>query len=789
MLTLSLLALALQASPPERPVGAVYSGRDKQLAVRPPRRDATVVIDGSLDEPVWREAASLVGFSQFQPQDGVPAADSTQALVWYSSTAIYFGIRAFEPAERVRATLANRDKIDQDDNVQILLGTFRDGRQATVFMVNPLGVQADGTLVEKGAVSGGFLAQIASREVPDLNPDFVFQSKGHTTPWGYEIEVRIPFKTLTYQSAAVQRWDINIVRKVQYRGHENSWAPARKAGASFLSQGGHLEGLTDLHRGVVVDVTPEATQRTEGAARDPSAAAGWRYAAKRPEIGGNIRLGLTNNVSLGGAINPDFSQVEADAGQISFDPRNALSVPEKRPFFLDGIEHFTTPNSLVYTRSIAQPVAAVKLFAKSGGTDVALLSAVDAANTSSSGRHNPVFNILRLQRDIGPGSRIGLMYSDWVSGPNSNRVLDVDGRSVWHKVYTLQWQAAGSVTAQNGVRTTAPLWDLHFLRNGRLFSWRSQFTGISGDFKTRSGFISRAGQVHANIDPVFSWYGARGRFVEEFDVDILMDGIWAYQNFFRAGDARDKKMHFNFRSQLHGGWTAGFSFLVEAFGYDPAYYGNLYRIEVPRPGLPSDTLPFTGTKRLFNTDYVVSVGTPKLKLVSFNAVYIHGLDEDFSEWSGATLDYLSLTADVRPSQQMRIGATYLLIDHKRLSDHTRVDRVRDPRLKIEYQLTRNIFVRVIGEYRASEVDVLRDDSRTNLPLLVQDPVSGIWVRAAAVSSNGVSSNFLFSYTPVPGTVFYAGYGAQLSEPEAFAFRAVRRRNDALFLKASYLFRM
>ena len=788
MLTLPLLALVLQASPVNGPAGAVYSGGERQLAVRPPRRDVTVVVDGSLDEPVWREAAMLVGFSQFQPQDGVPAADSAQALVWYSSTAIYFGIRAYEPAEHVRATLANRDRIDQDDNVQILLGTFRDGRQATVFMVNPLGIQADGTLVEKGAVSGGFLAQIASREVPDLNPDFVFQSKGRTTPWGYEIEVRIPFKTLNYQSAAVQSWDINIVRKVQYRGHENSWAPARKAGASFLSQGGHLDGLTDLHRGVVVDVTPEATQRTEGSPRDPSAA-GWRHDAKRPEIGGTIRLGLTNNISLGGTINPDFSQVEADAGQISFDPRNALAVPEKRPFFLDGIEHFTTPNSLVYTRSIVQPVAAVKLFAKSGGTDVALLSAVDAATTSASRRHNPVFNILRLQRDVGPGSRLGLMYSDWVSGPNANRVLDVDGRFVWRKVYTLQWQAAGSATELNGVRTTAPLWDVRVLRNGRSFSWRSQFTGISEDFRTQSGFISRAGQVHANVDPVFSWFGGRGKPVEEVDVDIVADGIWAYQNFFRGGDARDKKLHFNLRSQLRGGWTAGFSFLVEAFGYDPAYYGNLYRIEVPRPGLPSDTLPFTGTKRLFNTDYVVSAGTPKLKVVSFNAVYIHGTDEDFYEWSGATLDYLSLTADVRPSQQLRIGATYLLIDHKRLSDYTRVDRVRDPRLKVEYQLTRNIFVRAIGEYRASEVDVLRDNSRTELPLLVEDPVSGTWVRTAAVNINGVSSNFLFSYTPVPGTVFYAGYGAQLSEPEAFAFRDVRRRSDAFFLKASYLFRI
>ncbi|MFN8573896.1 MAG: carbohydrate binding family 9 domain-containing protein [Gemmatimonadaceae bacterium] len=787
MLMLASLALLLQATP-NGGTGRIYNGREQQLNIQVPRRDTAVVIDGTLDESVWQDAAVLTGFSQFQPQDGLPAADSSQVLVWYSPTAIHFGIRAYEPPDRVRATLANRDRIDQDDNIQILLGTFGDGRQATVFMVNPLGVQADGTLVEKSAVSGGFLAQITAREAPDLNPDFVFQSKGRLTAWGYEVEVRIPFKSLTYQSIEVQRWDLNVVRRVQYRGHENSWAPARKAGASFLSQGGHLEGLTDLHRGIVVDVTPELTQRTEGSSRDVSTLTGWRYDAKGPEIGGNIRLGVTNNLSLGGAINPDFSQVEADAGQISFDPRAAQSVPEKRPFFLDGVEHFTTPNTLIYTRSIVQPVAAVKLFWKASGNDVAVLSAVDAASASADGQHHPVFNILRLQRDVGPGSRLGVMYSDWVTGDNSNRVFDADGRFVWQKVYTLTWQAAGSSTTLAGVHTTAPLWDLHFLRNGRRLSWRSQFTGIDEDFRTKTGFIARAGQVHANINPVLSWYGKRGSLIDEFDFDVLADGIWAYQHFFHSGDARDKKLHFNVRTQLRGGWTAGVSFLAEMFGYDPAFYSKLYRIEVPRPGLPSDTLPFVGTQRLYNTDYVVSLGTPKLKFVSLNTVYIHGLDEDFSEWSSATLDYLSFTADVRPSQQLRIGATYLLIDHKRRSNGRRVDRVRDPRLKMEYQLSRNIFVRVIGEYRSAEVDALRDDSRTNYPLLVRDPESGLWVQSPAQMVNTLNGNFLFSYTPVPGTVFYAGYGSLLTEPDAFAFRTVRRQNDAFFLKASYLFR-
>src|SRR5213079_3558590 len=107
-----------------------YSGWDRQLDVQIPRFEADAVIDGDLSDSVWAHAARLTGFSQYSPNDGVPASDSTQVLVWYSASAIYFGIRAFERHGRPTMTLANRDQIFDDDNVQILLGTFHDGKQA-----------------------------------------------------------------------------------------------------------------------------------------------------------------------------------------------------------------------------------------------------------------------------------------------------------------------------------------------------------------------------------------------------------------------------------------------------------------------------------------------------------------------------------------------------------------------------------------------------------------------------------------------------------------------------------
>src|SRR5690348_9450269 len=431
---------------------SVYNGRDGRLDVRPPRLESEITVDGALDEPAWAEAALLTGFSQFAPVDGVPAADSTEVLVWYSATAIHFGIRAFESHGEVHATLADRDHIDADDNVQILLGTFDDGRQASMFAVNPFGVQSDGALVETGAVSGnGFNNAVVQRETADLSPDFVFESKGRLTEYGYEVEVRIPFKSLRFQPAREQRWGINITRQVQHSGAEDSWAPARRASASFLGQSGHLVGLADLRRGLVLELNPSVTSKTTGA----PGANGWDYSGGGPELGGTVRWGITNNLNLNGTANPDFSQVESDAGQFQFDPRNELFFSEKRPFFLDGIEQFTTPNSLIYTRRIVQPVAAAKLTGKGLGTDIALLSAVDDPGVSPSGTDHPIYNLLRLQRDVGAQSRLGVVYTDRMVGSDYNRVAGVDARLLFGELYTVQLQLAGSRTRSAGVTTTA----------------------------------------------------------------------------------------------------------------------------------------------------------------------------------------------------------------------------------------------------------------------------------------------------------------------------------------------
>ncbi len=768
---------------------AVYNGRAGRLDVQPPRLEATLTVDGALDEPVWTEAALLTGFSQFSPVDGVAAADSTEVLVWYSATAIHFGVRAFEAHGQVHATLADRDKIASDDNVQILLGTFDDGRQASMFAVNPLGVQSDGALVETGSTTGnGFNNAVVRRETADLSPDYVFDSKGRLTDYGYEIEVRIPFKSLRFQPAREQRWGINITRQVQHSGAEDSWAPAKRASASFLSQSGHLVGLTELSRGLVLEFNPSVTSKTTGV----PGANGWDYSGGRPELGGSVRWGITNNLNLNATANPDFSQVESDAGQFLFDPRNELFFSEKRPFFLDGIEQFTTPNSLIYTRRIVQPVAAAKLTGKGLGTDIALLSAVDDPAVSPSGEDHPIYNLLRLQRDVGAQSRLGLVYTDRIVGSDFNRVLGADARILFGELYSVQLQLAGSSTRTAGATTGAPLWYARFARNGRTFGLRATANASDPDFRARSGFFPRPGLSHANLQPRVTLYGRPGSVIESVTGDVNLDGLYRYDQFFTGAGMQEEKMHFNGNVRLKGGWTAGASVLVEAFGYPSEIYQG-YRVELPRTDGPGvDTVPFVGGPKIPNRDYVLQLETPEFAQFSGNLFVLWGHDENFLEWATADLTLFNAGVDWRPTDKLRLNGTYQLQRVGRRTDGSTVNIQHIPRLKVEYQVSRPIFLRVVGEYASERQDALRDHTRTEAPLLVFDPEMGDFVRATPFHHKSFRGDLLFSYQPNPGTVLFAGYGSTLRDPvdpEDPARTGLRRSDDGFFLKMSYLFRM
>ncbi len=759
----------------------LYDGQAKALDVTVPRLEASARVDGVLDEPVWRQAARLTAFSQYRPVDGRPAEDSTEVLVWYAPDALWFGIRAFEAhGSVVRATLADRDQIDADDYVRILLDTYDDHRRAWLFGVNPLGVQQDGVWsdgVDAGAAGGPGAGGRMDATI-DINPDYVFQSKGRLTSTGYEIEVRIPFKSLRYQAADPQDWGLQVIRVVQHSGYEDTWAPAFRATASFLGQSGRLVGLTGLHRGLVMDLAPELTTRVDG---QPQITGGYGYAAT-PEAGGTLRWGVTPNLSLTGSVNPDFSQVEADVGQVTVNERFALFFPEKRPFFLEGLEQYDTPNRLIYTRRIAAPLGGVKLTGKLGSTNIAVLSAVDDNTNSATGDY-PIYKLLRLRRDLGTSSTLGLVYTDRVEGDAYNRVLGGDARIVWRGSWYSGAQLVGSRSrGPAGVRSGA-LWNVTlFDYTGRWYGNHAEISGISPGFEAGSGFVPRTGIVQGNLFNRFSWYGEAGAAIEQITTFLGPSLLWRYDDFSHLRSTLEGNFSQTLLFTLRGGWSANANWTNSHFQFDPSSYAGY---QTDSAGTLVPFLVPAAQSNLWAGN--LGVTTPN-RAASGNGNVGYGEGVIFDEAAAGRQLAVSAAASWKPTASLRAEGRWTHSRMTRAQDGSWYSTANIPRLKVEYQLSRAMFVRYVGQYTAERRDALRDPT-TGRPLVIDAATAQRIGPAAGAATADFRNDFLFSYKPTPGTVLFLGYGTSLTEPQPLQFAGLTRVSDGFFFKGSYLFRL
>jgi len=777
MLVNALLALTFLQDP------TLYEGRSHNVKVHVPRIDSAVVIDGQLDEPVWRSAARLAGFSQYQPVDGRPAVEPTEVLVWYSPDAIYFGIRARElHGDVVRATHANRDNIDSEDQIQILLDTDNARQIAFLFGVNPYGVQQDGTRSAQfgggaggpSATGGGFRTINPLEGSVDLNPDYFFESKGRLVEDGYEVEVRIPFKSLRYQDARVQSWGIHILRRVQHSGFQDTWAPAIRANANFLAQSGTLESLHDLKRGLVLEATPTMTARAD---RSPTISNGdYR---RKAELGGDIRWGIRQNLTLNGTINPDFSQVEADVGQVLLNERFALFYPEKRPFFLDGLELFDSPNQLIYTRQIVAPLGGVKLTGKLGGTNIASMVVADDDIYSWGDHNTPLFGVSRLRYDFGSSNTIGAVLTAREDGDNYSRVASGDFRFYHSKLYFAQFQAAGSWTDSLRNRLKGSILQGDWDRTGRAWGFHYTLRSIEPGFRAAAGFVNRTGIVEARAFNRLSFYGAQGALLQTISTFFGWDRIW--NNLGGGHGVAESSESITPSATLRGGWQLGAALTHGYFAYDPADYAA-YSVQRPIGPTSFDTLAFIvpgpetdewgGSFRLT---------TPTYRFFSGAASITKGQVPIFREAAQGGSTRIDATLDVRPTTAIRSSLQLSRLTITRKGDGSRFSSETIPRIKVEYQVSPPIFLRLVGQYAARSRSNLRD--RNGNLILVND------VLDAGETSNEFSTDWLFSYRPVPGTLVYLGYGSTLEEPREFRFQNLQRTRDGFFGKISYLFRL
>jgi hypothetical protein len=627
-------------------------------------------------------------------------------------------------------------------------------------------VQADGVRTE-GAGSAGrtFGGNI------DNSPDFNFQSRGRLTSAGYVVEVRIPFKSLRYPSADTQRWGLQIERKIQRTGYTDTWTDVRRANASFLLQAGTIDGLHDLKRGVVLEAQPFVTLNSPGSFDVVSNS----FTRSNPDLetGANFRVGFTN-LSLDATVNPDFSQVESDAGQVTVNERFALFFPEKRPFFLEGIELFNTPGQLVYSRRIANPIAGAKVTGKLGPVGIAYLSALDQ-NVDRSNR-DALFNITRLRQDFGSNSVVGLTYTDRtrLDDPGYNRVISGDVRYVFARLYFLETQFANAWTGAAGApATSGPLWKVELDRTGRSFGFNYSINGVDDDFHTDAGFVNRTGIVNGHLFNRLTWYGAQNARVESINLFIRPNRVWNYARF-GSRRALEGSDGLTVEVTLRGGWQ------VEAEGDRNFFRPDLEDYAGLEVATGTGTRAYTPLDDIGGFGMGLSISTPTFRRFDASIDVSGGRGAIFEE--GAQGDGFEAEFDVsaRPTSQLRITASGAYAHIMRRLDGSEFARSIIPRLKTEYQATRHLFFRGIFEYAAERRAALVD-ARTGEPLLFNgQPL-------LAEQDNGIRLDALVSYEPTPGTVAYLGYGSSYVELPGLTSR-FRRTEDGFFVKLAYQFR-
>jgi len=770
--------IATRSSDSPRSLAAVeYSGVARQTEVPAPVVVAPdISIDGRLDDLAWGSAAVLTGFSQYEPVEGTVASEETTVRMIVSDDALYFAIRAEDSSGGVRATLTQRDGYGRsDDYVRVILDTFNDQRRAYVFMINPYGVQGDGLWVEGGGSRFG--------DPIDWSPDFLWESSGRIDDGGYSAEIKIPLKTLRFPEADLQDWGLQIQRTIRRTGYESSWAPITQERANKLEQAGSLKGLKGLDAGLFMEINPTVVGSRTG---EPSAESnGLVSDGSQGEVGLNMTYGLTSNLTLDGTLNPDFSQVEADAGQIAVNERFALFLPEQRPFFLEGTDVFNMPKRLVYTRSIVNPVGAAKVSGKVGGLQVAYLGAVDEVN---SGASNPIVNLMRVRGDIGTSSSIGAVYTDRTEpGVDFNRVVGADARFVLGGRYTLQMLAAGSADGTAGDDTQwGSMFSLSARRSSRTLSMNASFEDSSEEFRAGSGFIRRVGITQVDGRSSYTFRGKRGALVESWGPSLDADMTWLREDFWAGSAPQETQFGAGLSASFRGNIGGFLNYRRRGFNFDSALYDGFF-------SGPSETsvVPVSDDSNLYSGLHSVSlrswISTFERVRISLGGgwsqtpIFASRLPMDVGkQWSGD----IGFTFYPTGSIQAEVGARHVTI--LRSLDGSTYSKATIPRLQARYQVSRAMYLRGIGEYSSQQ----RGD--------LLDPVTGDQVYtcsesgcAARVGSDRHDFRVegLLGFEPSPGTVVFFGYTRQFRDTSAFSFDEVQAVRDGLFVKLSYRFRM
>ncbi|CUU02495.1 Carbohydrate family 9 binding domain-like [Candidatus Kryptobacter tengchongensis] len=707
--------------------------------------DGVINIDGKLEEEFWKHAEKVELKYEVQITDNEPASQKTTAMVLYDGLNLYFGFVCYDTnPNEIRAHITDRDKIWEDDFIILIIDTYGDNQNAYELAVNPYGIQGDG---------------MRTGNSEDIMFDFVWHSAGLISDSGWTVEIAIPFKSLRFPKRENQEWNILIGRNYPRKSRfVFSWTPVDKNNPCLLCQSGKLTGLDDIGSVKFVEVLPYVMSYQSGSIRsytDPSL--GMKNEPIRVRGGTGVKFSPNPELTIEGVLNPDFSQVETDAYQISVNTTFALYYPEKRPFFFEGSEVFKTPVNVFYSRMINDPLFAFKLKQKSNNLTIAYLSSLDektpfiipgeeGSSTVQTGLRSLV-NLGRVRYDFGEQSYAGLLFTARNLSNSYNYVGGLDWNYFFWKSYYFRGQILYSATKEindsllfssqrkfgetsydatfNGERYSGVGMLFRFLRDTKHHGFVISYRDFSPTFQPHLGFVTANNRRQINIENRFTFYPKNSIVDIAF---VLVEGGLVFNY---SGTRKERWVVVGAGLQLKTQTDVFVGFLPvndEIFGgrkFEKIHriFANVYSV------------PFKFLTLQFNGEYgrkIYRTSEPRL-----------GLSKDFNV-------YFKL----KPTEKIELSIWYT---KARLEDEKTKELFYDgyvAGLVGIYQFNPNLFLRLITQY---------------------DSFSG-----------SVQFFPLLSFKLNPFTIFYVGSTINLldfGEPYG-----VRQTNREFFLKVQYLLR-
>ncbi len=690
------------------------------------------VIDGILDDPAWASGLKFDGFKTLKPDYGKDASQKTEAYIAYDAENFYFAFRCYDsdPA-KVKGAVCKRDLVFQDDLVFIMVDTFNDRQSGFCFAVNPCGIQGDGMVNVNGNL--------------ELTFDAVWYSAGQVDDQGWTTEARIPLKSLRFPSRDPQTWRVMFIRFFTRTSEQVSFPPLDPNYGSLLGQAQPFQ-LSGLKYKRVIELLPAFTfGRTQEATPDTQGRLVRNKELDIDDLSLTAKFGITSDLTLDGTVNPDFSQVEADAGQIDFNQRYSLYYEEKRPFFLEGSDLWqfggaveeAPLQSLVYTRTIVDPTFGFKLTGKVTPRDtVAAIYAKDSVPDEPGVVDlHPDFMIARYKHSLKDDAFLGAFYTGRENGSGYNRVGGFDGRFRLSQTQTASFHLFGSLTRDPGAETTAAdhALGLDYSFSNRKWVLDLGYQDISEGFRVDSGFLYRTGLRRVSAFAMYTIY-PKSKFFQR-----LQPFYWSYQLYDTIYKMWETANVFVLRFYLPRNTMVRFDGLL----VNEVYLGQRF---------DQSGFGFQMESQLAKSIYIQS-------RVRRTGSTFYDPTAPYQGYGTSVMGGLKY----QPITQLDFTLSLSYVDFYRKLDKTKIYDYLILRSRNTFQLNKYLFVRGIVEYNDFYKRMILDG--------------------------------LISFTYIPGTVVFLGYGSALEKQEwddslaGFAPSSrLHQMKRGFFFKVSYNYR-